>query len=272
MHLDRLGISAVTTPQWSAWEDAARYALSGIHGIGLWRNKLESVPLESYHNVLVQHSLTVTNLCFTGQFTLGVDQAVTDGIQALNMASQLQASVVLVISGPIGNLTMAEADVRVIEGLRQLAPEAKRRGLRLALEALHPMDMTQWTVIPTVHKALDIIDAVSSEHVGLMLDLYNSWWDPTLNEAIARAGERILAVQIADWRNPTRSFTDRTIPGDGVAPLSTFIRWIEDSGYKGFYDLEIFSDEIWSMKDQYQHVIDQTKQWWERLEDRTNGV
>jgi sugar phosphate isomerase/epimerase len=172
--------------------------------------------------------------------------------------------VVLVISGPIDRLTFAEADRAVVDGLRQLAPEAERLGIGLALEALHPMDMTQWTTVPTVDKALDLIDQVDSVWVGLMLDLYNAWWDPGLKRAIERAGSRILGVQLADWRNPTRSFTDRAVPGDGVAPLAQYIEWVERTGYRGWYDVEIFSDALWALND-YRPVIEKCREWWGRV-------
>ena len=45
-----------------------------------------------------------------------------------------------------------------------------------------------------------------------------------------------------DWREPTRGWADRALPGDGAADLPAVLGVLEDVGWDGFYDLEIFSD------------------------------
>ncbi len=263
MQSHRLAISAISTQAWSAIEDASRYAALNIRGIGLLREKLTGVNLSSYRRLLEEHRLTVTNLCFAGQFTLGVDQAVEDGRRALDEAFAMGAPTLLVISGPLRSRDMNRARGMVAEGLGRLAESAADCGVTLALEALHPMDMTAWSIIPTVGVALDILDEVRHSSMGLMLDLYNSWWDPGLEASIQRAGPRIVSVQLADWRNPTRSFTDRAIPGTGVADLGGLVRAVEAAGYQGFYDVEIFSDEIWKRPDDYPDMLEQCLLWWQ---------
>jgi sugar phosphate isomerase/epimerase len=60
----------------------------------------------------------------------------------------------------------------------------------------------------------------------------------------ARAcGDRIFVVHVSDWRTP-RSFADRYIVGQGEIPLPALIHAIHESGYRGAYTLEIFSDEV----------------------------
>lgn len=262
MERTRFAVSAITTQRWSAWEDLRHYANLGVSGIGVWRDKLGGVDLRVYRQAISDEGLEVTNLCFAGQFTLNLSAAIQDGIRALDEASLLGAPTLLIISGRLPSNDMASAASRLYEGLGRLADAAAERGITLALEALHPMDMTQWTILPTVDKALDVIDEIGHPAIQLMLDLYNSWWDPSLPQAIARAGKRIASVQLADWRNPTRSFTDRTVPGRGVAPLRDLVRIIEGTGYKGMYDVEIFSDEIWALPNQYEAIITEAMTWW----------
>lgn len=263
MEPERLAISAISTKRWTAWEDLSRYQELGIRGIGLWREKLPGIDLPQYRKALNDSGIAVTNLCFAGQFTLGVDRAVQDGIEALKEADVLGAPTLLVISGALQDSNRSRSRDLVLQGLETLAHVAHRHGVSLALEALHPMDMTSWSIIPTVDMALDIIDELHHPSIGLMLDLYNSWWDPRLEAAIERAGSRIVSVQIADWRNPTRSFTDRAVPGTGVADLPRLIKAVEQTGYAGFYDLEIFSDEIWDNPDGYATMLAEVIQWWQ---------
>lgn len=262
----RFAVSAITTQRWSAWDDLRHYQALGVTGIGVWRQKLDGVKLGAYGRAIRNEGLVVTNLCFTGQFTLGLDDAVEDGKRALDEAAQLGAPTVLVISGPLQSENVGAAEGLLKEGLHRLADRAARLGITLAVEALHPMDMTQWTIVPTVDKALDILDDLEHPSIQLMLDLYNSWWDPGLPAAIRRAGPRVAAVQLADWRNPTRSFTDRTVPGRGVAPLRPLISAVEHTGYQGLYDLEIFSDEIWSSPEAYERTVSDAIHWWMEVE------
>lgn len=259
-----MALSGITTQGWSIDEDIRGCVEFGYGGLGVWRYKLDEVHIEELAKKLLAHKLAVTNLCYAGEFTRDFDRAVADGEKALQIAETLRAQSLLVISGPIAGFTREKAYDQVVRGLSALAPAAKARGVPLALEALHPMDMTQWTVIPTLDTALDVIERVHSEWVGVMLDAYNTWWDPHLEEAILRAGSRILNVQIADWRNPTRSFTDRTVPGRGVIPWERFIRTVEAAGYHGCYDLEIFSEELWAGN--YRDILAETASWFDQLE------
>ena len=54
--------------------------------------------------------------------------------------------------------------------------------------------------------------------------------------------DRFVGVHIADWRDPTRGWADRVLPGDGVADLPALLGTLERAGWNGYYDLEIFSD------------------------------
>jgi sugar phosphate isomerase/epimerase len=49
-------------------------------------------------------------------------------------------------------------------------------------------------------------------------------------------------VHVNDWREPTRGWADRVLPGDGAADLPAILGVLESVGWDGFYDLEIFSD------------------------------
>jgi 2-keto-myo-inositol isomerase len=40
---------------------------------------------------------------------------------------------------------------------------------------------------------------------------------------------------------------DRKIPGDGIIPLKEILSSIDATGYNGFYDVEIMSDQVWQL-------------------------
>jgi acetyl-CoA acetyltransferase len=61
-------------------------------------------------------------------------------------------------------------------------------------------------------------------------------------DEIPRYAHLIAGVHVSDWREPTRGWADRVLPGDGAADLPAILRALEAAGWDGFYDLEIFSD------------------------------
>jgi sugar phosphate isomerase/epimerase len=50
-------------------------------------------------------------------------------------------------------------------------------------------------------------------------------------------------VHVDDVREPTRGWADRVAPGDGIADVPRILRALDDAGYDGLYDMEIFSDD-----------------------------
>ena len=59
-------------------------------------------------------------------------------------------------------------------------------------------------------------------------------------QSLLRAG---FEVHVCDVRSPTRSWADRALPGDGIADVGRILRLLDDAGYDGLYDVEVFSDD-----------------------------
>ena len=68
-----------------------------------------------------------------------------------------------------------------------------------------------------------------------------------LAQQTERAGrERLLAYHVCDWLAPTRDLlNDRGMMGDGVIELKKIRGWVEDAGFAGFSEVEIFSAQDW---------------------------
>ena len=142
---------------------------------------------------------------------------------------------------------LAAARTMVADGIAALLPDARAAHVPLAIEPLHPMYAADRACVNTLDQALDLCDALG-EGVGVVIDAYHVWWDPHLREAIARAGRdgRILAHHISDWLVPTSDLLlDRGMMGDGVIDLRGLRRMIEDAGYHGPHEVEIFSRDNW---------------------------
>jgi sugar phosphate isomerase/epimerase len=108
--------------------------------------------------------------------------------------------------------------------------------------------------INTLGQALDLCDALDARHeggLGVAVDVYHVWWDPQLDRQIERAGKgRLLAFHISDWLVPTRDLlNDRGMMGDGVIDLQRIRARMEQAGYAGFHEVEIFSELDWWGRD-----------------------
>ena len=108
--------------------------------------------------------------------------------------------------------------------------------------------------INTLEQALDVCDTLDPDRTGALgvaVDLYHVWWDPKLAAQIERAGrERLLALHVCDWLTPTTDLlNDRGMMGDGVIEIRRIRGWLEDQGYAGYSEVEIFSAANWWQRD-----------------------
>ena len=101
---------------------------------------------------------------------------------------------------------------------------------------------SEWTIPTTLDEAAELA-ADAGGGVGLLFDVWHLWQTPGIDDAIRRHAREIVAVHVNDWRDPTRGWCDRVLPGEGVAPLKRLVESLIDSGYNGVYDLEVFSDD-----------------------------
>ena len=126
--------------------------------------------------------------------------------------------------------------------MREIAREAERLGLRLAVEPFQREGIESWSILNTLGDAAEFVDEVGSDAVGIQFDVWHLWNSTDVLDEIPRYAHLIAGVHVSDWREPTRGWADRVLPGDGVADLPAILGALDDVGWDGFYDLEIFSD------------------------------
>ena len=263
MELKRSAISEISTKNWTFQDDLVNYAEYGFGGIGVWRDKIEGMSVNEVVSLVTKFGLKITNLCFGGMFTFDSSQqqalAVEDTKRALELSKELAAGCLLVVSGPILARQPEKSMSLIKRCLDQVLHYAEEIDAKIALEAIHPMDIGQWSAIVTLRQVKELITEYRSPYMGFLLDVYNSWWDPDLPTIIKDFSSNIFGVHLADWRQPTRSPVDRAVPGRGIIPLKTIVGLLEKSGYQGFYDLELFSEELWHSD--YHTVLSEYVQW-----------
>ncbi|MFE7038279.1 sugar phosphate isomerase/epimerase family protein [Streptomyces atratus] len=251
----RLSINQETIKQWSLPELAEGCAKAGIDKVGLWRAPVQEYGIERTARLLADSGLSVTSLCRGGFFT-AIDpaeraRALDDNRAALDEAAALSTDTLVLVSGglPAGSKDLHGARERIADALGELAPYAAERGVRLAIEPLHPMFASDRCVVSTLSQALDIAERFPAEQVGVVVDTYHIWWDDQAAAQIARAGAggRIHSFQLADWITPLPAgvLLGRGQLGDGSVDFRAFRTLVEATGFDGPIEVEIFNEALW---------------------------
>ena len=256
----RLSLNQRTTKRWSVPEAVDGCVRHGIEAIGLWREEVADYGLTASAKRVAAAGLRVSSLCRGGFLTGDGNAWLDDNRRAIDEAAELEAAcLVLVVGGLPGvvpgealgenvSRDLNEARRRVAEALDVLAPAAAERGVRLALEPLHPMYCPDRAVVSTLKQALDLAAPYPSERVGVCVDTFHLWWDPEVYAQIARAGDRIASFQLCDYLVPLPAdvLLGRGMMGDGVIDFPSLYRAVAATGYSGDIEVEIFNADIWA--------------------------
>jgi sugar phosphate isomerase/epimerase len=254
MSVQGLSINLATVSRQFGFAAAVDACLAqGVTAIAPWRDQVEAIGLDEAARIVKVNGLRVTGYCRGGMFPAtdrnGLAAAIDDNKRAIDEAAALGADcLVMVVGGLAGkSKDIAAARAMVADGLATILPYARACKVPLAIEPLHPMYAADRACVNTLEQALDLCDALGAG-VGVAIDVYHTWWDPKIRPQIARAGRRrqILAHHICDWLIPTRDLLlDRGMMGDGVIDLKQFRADIEQAGFHGPQEVEIFSSENW---------------------------
>ncbi len=256
MSLSRFSINQMTVKQLSLPELVDACLELGVPGVGLWRETVQLYGVEATAKLIRDAGLTVTTLCRGGFFT-AIDpeersRALDDNRLAVDEAATLGTDTLVLVSGglPAGSKDLHGARERIADALAVLGPYAQERGVRLAIEPLHPMFASDRCVVSTLAQALDIAERFPAEQVGVTVDTYHIWWDDTAPAQIARAGAggRIHTFQLADWTTPLPEgvLTGRGQIGDGAIDMREWKGYVEAAGYTGPIEVELFNAGLWA--------------------------
>ena len=247
----RLSLNQKTTNNWGVREAAEGCARAGIGFIGLWRDKVAETGLSESARIVRDAGLRVSSLCRGGMFpaatAAGRRTSLDDNRRAVDEAVTLGTDVLVLVSGPPLDLDLDAARAMVEEGVHQLAPYAAQAGVRLGIEPFHPVLMMERSVIVTLAQALDIAVRFDPGRVGVVVDVYHVWWDPDLYRQIARASGRIFGFHANDWLSPKPDLLlSRGITGDGPIKIRRICEAVDEAGYTGPIEVEIFNQDTWN--------------------------
>jgi sugar phosphate isomerase/epimerase len=238
-----------------------RIARAGFGGIAPWRREVDEADVVQIARQIKALDLTVTGYCRSTYLPATTSAEFAANVEANRSALRDAATLgarcfVMVVGGlPAGGRDLTGARNQVTEGIAMLLETARDCGVPLALEPLHPVYVADRAVLNTIAQALEICERVDNDRsamIGVAVDVYHCWWDPTLTASIEAAGRagRLLAYHVCDWLRETRDvLLDRGMMGDGVIDLPAVRQTIERAGYDGLIEVEIFSAQDWWRRD-----------------------
>ncbi|NTH80482.1 sugar phosphate isomerase/epimerase and 4-hydroxyphenylpyruvate domain-containing protein [Agrobacterium rhizogenes] len=160
-----------------------------------------------------------------------------------DVMQELGTDLVLVCSNvspaSLGGIDRAAAD------FHELGERAAKRGLKVGYEAL------AWGRHINDHRdAWEIVRRADHPNIGLILDSFHTLSRKIdINSIRSIPKDKIFIVQLADaplidmdllyW---SRHF--RNMPGEGDLPVTAFATAVAETGYDGYFSLEIFNDQF----------------------------
>ena len=266
--LSRLAVHTITTKPWPIEKAIERYARAGIGGISVWQDALAGRNIPAVRRRIREAGLSVASYVRGGFFPhpdpAERRKAIEQNKTLIREAGALGAPHVVYVCGAHPALPLAQSRSYIQEAFEALVPTADGEGVQMGIEPLHPMYAGDRSAVVSLTQANDMAEAIDSDRVGVVLDVYHVWWDDRLYNEIARCAEsgNLCGFHVCDWRIPTRDMlNDREIMGNGCIDVKRIRQAVDEAGFTGFIEAEIFSNEYWGRdQDVYlQEIVDAYK-------------
>jgi sugar phosphate isomerase/epimerase len=247
--LARLSLNQATTQHWPMRETIEGCARAGVGWLGLWRHKVAELGVRETRQALRTAGVRASSLCRGGFFAAATEherrERIDDNRRAIDEAAELGAPVLVLVCGPAPDRDLDGARRMVEDGIAEVLPYAAARGVRLAVEPLHPMFAGDRSVVVTLAHANAMAERLGAA-LGIAVDAYHVWWDPDVYAQIGCAGSRIVGFHVSDWLVPPPDhLLGRGMLGDGVIELRRLREAVDAAGYLGPIEVEIFNQQIW---------------------------
>lgn len=243
-----IAISQMMTPRWELAREVDQVARHGFDAISLWRPKLSDMPVEDAAAMVSSGGLRVASVQSAGGFTGGdgrsFDESVADALEAIDMAEALAAPVVVVHSGCRGGHTRSHARRLLGQALELLAPAARRAGVTLAFEPMHPAAAAGCSFVGRLAEAVEFVERCDDPCIGLALDLWHWADDPAIEGLVPRLARLAAMVQVADRVGPPAATADRLPAGHGCLPLERLVADLLAHGCEGVLEFDPVGETV----------------------------
>jgi sugar phosphate isomerase/epimerase len=249
----KLSICEFTTPDTSFERDLELCREAGATGVSICEFKLregdehrqrDAFEASGLHAALCMPS-NISPLPASRAFPgpTDVSERVELMCGSVRRLAPFRPATIVVLTGSGEGRAPADARRAAVEGLRRVATLAGELGTRISLEPQRVDLVPGRSLVTTIPEAVEFVAEVDEPAIDVMYDVYHLWDTDDVVALSERHARAFGGVQVSDWRAETRGFMDRLLPGEGLIDLPVLLRALDEGGFAGWFDLEVFSDD-----------------------------
>lgn len=220
---------------------------AGFTSVGLTVRALDEMPVGQIRQALEARGLGVSSVNTAGYFFEAEAAAAKQSAlnqRLLDAAAELEAANgVNLIVGSSALLPLAQTRNQALEQAGELAATAKAKGTRLLLEPMHPLLARTKGCVNTLAQAAQWLTDIPE--LALNIDLFHSWWDPSLEAACQGQCGKVAVVQICDLLlDPATNLPRRAPLNEGTLDWSSLVETTLSALPGVPIELEWFADQM----------------------------
>jgi 2-keto-myo-inositol isomerase len=254
MNEDQIAINSVTTRQRSLEEAAAAYAGAGFRNVEFVLPLLKEWlaggrTVTDLAELLQSHGLRSIGGFETHLQCVAPDDVRRRSLETLvanaRLVEELGGGVMVIGTDGPPRPSMEALDV-LAAALRRLMEETEGLRVTIALEF-------NWSpLVRSLKSAVAVCGKVDHERLGVLFDPAHHYATPTkLEDMTADTVGWIRHVHVDDMRDKPADLSDcnsdRVLPGEGILDLGSIIDRLEAAGYRGYYSIEMFNEDLWAL-------------------------
>ena len=155
-------------------------------------------------------------------------------MDTIKLAKEIGANCISVTSGmPLPNVSRDYALELFIESLNVICDYAEKYQIKVGIE------YEPGLLVERATDVAEVMDRVGSDYLGVNFDIGHSYLnDENPEETVAILAGRIWNVHVEDIKDKTHY---HLIPGLGELPFTRYFTSLINSGYEGFYTVELYT-------------------------------
>ena len=254
MKAEKLTINSQCTFHWNLEEALDAYAAAGFRNVEPHLNLVkdwldDGHTVEETRELFASRDLAVVASSQLEVACFGSPDARISNLKAnaenVRLIRELGADKMIVgTDGPEQN--SVEALDAVARAVRNLAEFTEDLGVDIAIEF-------NWSpLVRSLQGAVRVAEKADHPRVGVLFDTAHYHVTPTkLSDINEHSVGFIKHVHLNDMPDTPADLThrddDRVLPGEGVLDLTGIIGTLEQSGYGGYFSIEMFSADLWQL-------------------------
>ena len=247
-----LNTSTIRGNQLGIVDVVAAAAKAGFHAIEPWITELDAYTkgggsLKDLGRRIADAGLTVENAIAFNAFLTDDEAARAAAMERLKVDMDKVAQIGGTrIAVPPGNARVAVS----LDNAARYYRDALEMGEKMSVQPLLELWGTH-PVLGPLRNGIYVTVAAGRPDASLLLDVFHLYKSGTPFTSLKQInGAALHVMHINDYPQAADPATlndgNRVYPGDGVAPFREILRDLRDSGFRGYFSLELFNKEYWT--------------------------